>query len=159
MLDSTKLEKLNKLRHELNQNAELSGEENKTAKLIASFLRQCQPDRLIENISGHGVLAIWNGSEKGNDTLFRAELDALPIQETNDLAYNSSREGVSHKCGHDGHMTILCGLALQLASNKPSKGSIMLLFQPAEETGQGAKSVLADKQFQSLNFDYAFCIT
>ena len=55
-------------------------------------------------------------------------------------------------------MTILCGLALQLASNKPSKGSIMLLFQPAEETGQGAKSVLADKQFQSLNFDYAFAL-
>lgn len=158
MLNSTELEKLIDLRHQLHQNPELSGQEANTAQLIYNFLKKCEPDSIIENVGGHGIVAIWNGKEKGNHTLFRADLDALPIQESNDLPYISANQGVSHKCGHDGHMAILCGLALKLANNKPSSGSVILLFQPAEETGQGAKAVLANKEFQSLNFNHAFAL-
>lgn len=158
MLDSTELEKLIDLRHQLHQNPELSGQEANTAQLIYNFLKECEPDSIFENIGGHGVVAVWNGSQEGSHTLFRADLDALPIQESNDLPYISANQGVSHKCGHDGHMAILCGLALKLANNKPSSGSVILLFQPAEETGQGAKAVLANKEFQSLNFNHAFAL-
>lgn len=158
MLNTTELEGLIRLRHQLHQNAELSGQETNTAKLISQFIRECKPDRLIENISEHGILAIWDGAKPGYNTLFRAELDALPIQESNNLTYSSFQNGISHKCGHDGHMAILCGLAIKLANKKPSSGSIMLLFQPAEETGQGARAVLASKKFQSVRPDYVFAL-
>lgn len=158
MLNSNELERLIDLRHRLHQNAELSGQEADTVKLIHGFLKECKPDSILQNIGGHGIVAIWNGKKEGNHTLFRADLDALPIEESNDLAYISVNQGVSHKCGHDGHMAILCGLALKLANNRPSSGSVILLFQPAEETGQGAKAVLANKEFQSLNFNHAFAL-
>lgn len=112
---------------------------------------------MISNIGGQAIIGIWNGSKKGNNILLRAELDALPIQETNDLPYASDIPNVSHKCGHDGHMAILCGVALKLAEQQPS-GDVILLFQSAEETGQGAKAVLADEKFKVLNYDYAFAL-
>ncbi len=158
MLDSTELERLIDLRHQLHQNAELAGQEADTAKLVYSFLKECKPDSILENIGGHGVVAAWNGNEKGNHTLFRAELDALPVQEINQLPYTSKYEGISHKCGHDGHMAILCGLAMLLNKERPKKGDVMLLFQPAEETGQGARAVLADQKFQAISFDYAYAL-
>ncbi|OEK03931.1 hypothetical protein BFP97_18080 [Roseivirga sp. 4D4] len=152
------LNKLIDLRHVLHQNPELSGHEENTAKTISEFLGLCKANQIIENVGGHGVIGIWNGSEKGSNILLRAELDALPIQETNDLPYASGIPSISHKCGHDGHMAILCGVALKLAEDRPKQGDIILLFQPAEETGQGAKAVLSDKKFKALNYDYAFAL-
>nr|WP_255552092.1 amidohydrolase [Roseivirga sp. E12] len=146
------------LRHTLHQNPELSGNEVNTAKAILSFLEQCNPDQLIPDVGGHGIIAIWKGTKKGQNILLRADLDALPIQETNDLPYKSLKKAVSHKCGHDGHMAILCGVAINLANEKPERGDIILLFQPAEETGQGAKAVMADKKFQAIEYDYAFAL-
>ncbi len=158
MLDSTQLNKLIDLRHSLHQNPELSGREINTAKTISEFLRACKADQVIDDIGGQGVVGIWNGSKKGNNILLRAELDALPIQETNELPYASETPSISHKCGHDGHMAILSGIALKLAEDKPRQGDVLLLFQPAEETGQGAKAVLADEKFKALSFDYVFAL-
>ncbi|GAB3195672.1 amidohydrolase [Pontibacter aydingkolensis] len=147
------------LRHDLHQHPELSGKEHLTAARVTQFLQKYNPDTLITGIGGTGVVAIFNGISDGGPTvLFRAELDALPIQEVNNMIYASATEGISHKCGHDGHMAILAGLAKLLHQNKLPKGKVILLFQPAEETGQGAFAVLQDQQFKDLKPDYVFAL-
>lgn len=158
MLNSTEINRLIDLRHQLHQQPELSELESLTAQTIASFLQDCKPDDLLEGVGGHGIVAVWKGEEKGENILFRADLDALPIQEVNDLTYASKTDGVSHKCGHDGHMTMLCGLALLLSKKKPIKGDVILLFQPAEETGKGARAVLADPNFSALTYQHAYAL-
>ncbi len=142
--------KLRDLRHELHAHPEISGNEHRTAERIIEYLRELAPDELITNIGGTGILARFDGSARGDDLLFRAELDALPIQEELEVAHKSLIDGVSHKCGHDGHMAILCGLAGKLAEKRPEKGRVWLLFQPAEENGEGAKAILNDRRSDVL---------
>lgn len=146
------------LRHELHKNPELSGSEKKTARRLIKFLKPLKPDLLIEKVGGHGVLAVFESGNPGAEVLFRADIDALPISELNDLEYSSVTAGVSHKCGHDGHSAILAGLAAHISANRPQKGRYLLLFQPAEETGFGAVSVLNDPVFKSYNPDYCFAL-
>jgi len=109
---------------------------------------------------GYGVAAAFHGLEaaSGPTVLVRAELDALPIQEDSAAAHASQTPGVAHLCGHDGHMTILLGLARRLAEGRPKRGRIILLFQPAEETGQGALAVARDPRFAELRPDFAFAL-
>src|SRR5699024_7043285 len=112
-----------------------------------------------ENIAETGVLAVIEGKEKGKTLLFRCELDALPIhEETPVTPYQSKHIGVAHKCGHDGHMSILLGLAQKLVLQKPKSGKVLLLFQPAEETGQGAKAVIDANVLEDYSIDYAFAL-
>jgi amidohydrolase len=85
-------------------------------------------------------------------------MDALPINETMDIPHRSVTSGISHKCGHDGHMTILMGVAARLHRTPPSKGSVVLLFQPAEETGEGARRVITDSKFVNIEPDFAFAL-
>lgn len=145
-------------RKELHRYPEVSGNEEATAKRVVDFLKNYEPDEIITNIGGHGVAAIYNGKKVGKTTMFRCELDALPIQETNNFDHKSVYDNVSHKCGHDGHMAILCGLAAILSADKPKKGRIILLFQPAEEDGSGAEKVLSDSKFKSLEPDFIFAL-
>jgi len=152
------ISKLTKLRHFLHQNPELSGFEFNTSKKILQYLESCNPAELIHQIGKTGLIAVFNGKKDGPKTLFRCELDALPIQETNDFNHNSTIEGVSHKCGHDGHMAILCGLAELLSESSNFDGTVYLLFQPAEEDGEGAKKVLNDSQFKDIKPDYVFAL-
>ncbi|MEO8252994.1 MAG: amidohydrolase [Flavobacterium sp.] len=152
------LDSLINLRKELHQYPEVSGKEVATAKRILSFLEKFPPDEIISHIGKTGIAAVYNGKELGKKVLFRAELDALPIDEINDFEHLSLNKGVSHKCGHDGHMTILCGLALQLHHKRPESGAVILLFQPAEEDGSGAQKVIADKRFLKLQPDYVFAL-
>lgn len=152
------MKELIQLRHELHKYPEVSGKETKTAQQILDFLSNYAPDELITNIGGEGILAIYKGKEDGKSILFRCELDALPIQEINSFNYKSVYKGVSHKCGHDGHMAILCGLAKTLHENPLEKGTVMLLFQPAEENGNGAKRVLNDSKFDAIQLDFAFAL-
>ena len=105
-----------------------------------------------------GLLAIFNGNEEGKTVMLRADIDALPIQEVNTFEHKSVNEGVSHKCGHDGHTTILLGVAKLLTENPLPKGKVLLLFQPSEENGRGAQSVLEDSYFKQLNIDYVFAL-
>ena len=145
------------LRKELHQYPEVSGKEIETAKRIISFLENYPPDELITNIGTTGIVAIYNGKKAGKTILFRSELDALPIDEVNTFEYKSVNQGVSHKCGHDGHMAILCGLAMKLHEKRPDTGTVILLFQPAEEDGSGAQKVLSDPKF-SYKPDFAFAL-
>jgi amidohydrolase len=152
------LEHLIQLRHELHRHPEISGNEQQTAARIRNYLLPLQPNELLTEVGGHGVVATFDSGKPGPTLLFRAELDALPIQEINTFEYGSSRAGISHKCGHDGHATILCGLAERLAKNKPTRGKVHLLFQPAEETGTGAAAVLADPKFSSIKPDMGIAL-
>ena len=102
------------------------------------------------------MAALDKGKEPGKRILIRGDIDALHIPEPNGVSYRSQHEGVSHKCGHDGHAAILCGLASLLTDCRPEKGEIVLLFQPAEETGQGAKAILRDPQFKKILPDTAY---
>jgi amidohydrolase len=152
------LKELIQLRQELHKHPEVSGNESKTAQRILDFLSKYKPNQVITNLGGVGILAIYKGKEDGKSVLFRCELDALPIQEINSFDYKSIYEGVSHKCGHDGHMAILCGMAKSLYENPLEKGTVILLFQPAEEDGNGAKRVLNDSNFDAIKPDFAFAL-
>jgi amidohydrolase len=110
------------------------------------------------NVGGTGIIAIYKGAEEGKSILFRCELDALPIKETNSFEHKSVKNNVSHKCGHDGHMAILCGLASELHHQRPENGNVILLFQPAEENGSGAKKVANDDNFKKYKPDYVFAL-
>jgi amidohydrolase len=151
------------LRHDLHQHPELSGQETETARRIIHFVKPFNPTRIVSSLGGNGVAIIYEfgQTEPGQNTptlLFRSELDALPIQEVNSFAHRSGRAGVSHKCGHDGHSTILAGLAMWLQQASFATGRVVLLFQPAEEIGQGAKAVLEDPCFAAFRPDYVFAL-
>jgi len=143
------------LRKHVHQHPELSGKENNTAKFVINTLKQFSCT-IKQNLGGTSLVAIFNSEKKGKNILFRAELDALPIQEINTFNHHSKTKGVSHKCGHDGHLCSLLALA-ELLHNKPLEtGTVYLLFQSAEETGKGAAAVLNSAFFKTLAIDYAF---
>ena len=150
--------KLHNFRKHLHQNPELSNLEHQTAQKVVDYLTPLLPDQILTEIGGTGVAVIFNGEQPGDHVLFRCELDALPIHEKNNFAHRSNVDGVSHKCGHDGHMAILCGLAEKFSHNRAFSGKRILLFQPAEETGEGAIAVTKDKQFKTLEVDYCYAL-
>jgi amidohydrolase len=152
------IKKISTLRKQLHQAPEISGEEKLTSRKIKSYFETLSPDEIIEGLGGHGLAIVYNGDEEGPSTLFRAELDALPITENNAFSYISHNPGVAHSCGHDGHMAILCGIGLILSKQRPKKGRVILLFQPAEETGRGAKEVIESPNYKKINPDYAFAL-
>lgn len=144
-----------RLRRELHRAAELSGGEAGTASLIQERLQSYGPADVVTGIAGSGLAARWPGRGDGASVLVRCELDALPIADGNALDHASRTSGVGHKCGHDGHMATLVAVAASLAERPPEAGSVTLLFQPAEETGQGGANVLADPKFAGLEPDVA----
>ncbi|MCA1801987.1 MAG: M20/M25/M40 family metallo-hydrolase [Rhodothermaceae bacterium] len=144
------------LRRELHKYPEIANLEAGTAGIIAKVLEETGPDALLTGIGGYGLAAVYNGSEDGAAVMFRAELDALPVADEIDTGYRSVNEGLGHKCGHDGHMAVLVGLGMYFKEHPPAKGKAILLFQPAEETGEGSKRVIEDARFRELKPDYAF---
>ena len=146
------------LRHDLHRHPEVSGHEAQTAQRIVQEFAPLSPDQMVTDLGGHGVAAVFEGPGAGPTVLFRCELDALPIYETGTPAHRSLAEGVGHLCGHDGHMAILMGLARLLSRQRPAQGRVVLLFQPAEETGAGAKAVLEDEKFDPIQPQYAFAL-
>ena len=145
-------------RHHLHQHPELSFQEVQTAARIKQWFSAYAPDEMLENLGGSGMAMIYHGVEDGPVTLIRCELDALPIQEKGSAVYRSSTPGVAHLCGHDGHMAMVCAVGAHLSVHRPQKGKVVLLFQPAEETGEGAIAVANDPQFAELQPDYAFAL-
>ncbi len=158
VLGKSQLKEITKLRRTLHSYPELSGHEKHTAGRIKAFLKLSDPDRIIEGLGGHGIAAIYDSGNRGPAVLLRADLDALPIDEVNGFAHRSQSQGVSHKCGHDGHMAILAGVSTILKNHRPSVGSAILLFQPEEETGQGAAKVITDPKFDAIRPDYVFAL-
>lgn len=122
------------------------------------FILRHSRAEILEGLGGYGLAAVFSGTAPGPTVLFRADLDALPINEQSDVEYRSRVSGVAHLCGHDGHMAILCGLAMHLSRNRPRQGRAVLLFQPAEETGTGAARVIADPGFKKIRPDFAFAL-
>ncbi|HKL07534.1 MAG TPA: amidohydrolase [Bacteroidales bacterium] len=151
-------EKIISLRHELHQYPELSDSEAQTALRIINVMESYHPDQIITEIGGHGVAVVFKGKKEGPSVLFRCELDGLPIDDLIDTSYQSQTQGVGHKCGHDGHMAILVGLGDAFSKNRPEAGEVILMFQPAEENGQGAYRVVNDERFKALNIDYVFAL-
>jgi amidohydrolase len=143
-------------RHRLHAMPELSGQEMRTAAEVQRFLSATRADRVLTGLGGHGVAAVFEGAAPGPTLMFRAELDALPIAEDGERAYRSEVPGMGHQCGHDGHMASLAGLALGLSRQPPARGRVVLMFQPAEETGAGAAAVIADPRFSEIRPDMAF---
>ncbi|WP_200975525.1 amidohydrolase [Echinicola sp. 20G] len=152
------LQILTKFRKALHQYPELSHQEKETAHFIVDFFEPLNPSEIIEKLGGYGLAIVFRGKEKGPRTLFRCELDALPIHEELNTNHKSKLEGKSHTCGHDGHMAIIAGLGLGLADKPLEKGEVVLLFQPAEETGEGAEKVIKDKNFAKIKPDFAFAL-
>ncbi len=147
-----------RLRKTLHRYPELSGQERQTAGWIKAFVEKYNPDGIIEQLGGHGLAAIFESGTDGPTVLLRAELDALPIQESNTFEYRSQHEGIAHKCGHDGHASIIAAMAMVLSRQKPSKGRVVLLFQGEEETGKGAEKIIKDPKFQEIKPDFVFAL-
>ena len=149
---------LSAIRHELHRHPENSGKEADTARKIIRHLLLTQPDALYRDLGGHGVAACYKGHKPGPKVLIRCDMDALPIPENLPLAYRSQNMGISHKCGHDGHMAIMLGVSSEFGRRAPETGEVILLFQPAEETGEGAMSVLNDPRFEQIKPDWVFAM-
>ncbi len=158
MLSNAEIVHLTGFRHALHQQPELSGQEAATARAVAQFLAPTLPDRVVTGLGGHGVAVVYDSGRPGPTVMFRAELDALPIEETGAVPHRSRSLGKGHLCGHDGHMTILAGLGLVLGRQRPARGRVILMFQPAEEDGSGAARVLADPAFAPLCPDWVFAL-
>lgn len=142
----------------LHQQPEISNEEENTAAAVVAFLRDSGPDKVLTGIGGHGVALVYDGAAPGPTVLFRCELDALPIEELSEVAHASRVPGKSHMCGHDGHMAIVAGLGRRFGRQRPARGRVVLMFQPAEETGDGAAAVVADPRYQEIAPDFAFSL-
>ena len=134
---------LTEIRHTLHQLAEPSNQEVKTQKFILDTLSQFKPTAVHTFDNSRNILAIFDSGVAGPTQLFRGDFDAVRVDETIDVPYASQTAGVAHKCGHDGHATMLLGLAEQLHLHPVPKGRVLLFFQAAEETGEGAGQLLA----------------
>ncbi|MDP8231566.1 MAG: amidohydrolase [Candidatus Zophobacter franzmannii] len=142
------------LRHLLHQNAELSNYEELTSGIVKQYIIDLNPTEIIN--FDYGFAFVWDSYKKGETIMFRADMDALPIQGECDVSYCSKNPNVNHSCGHDGHMTILYGLAKKISNDLPQTGKVVLLFQPAEETGEGAHNITEDPKFNSIKPDKIF---
>lgn len=158
MLSNRDIAELTEWRRELHRYPEVSRDEAGTAMRVHAALQGLQPDQVLTGLGGHGIAAVFNGADPGPTVLFRAELDALPIEEISEAPHRSTIPGKGHLCGHDGHMALLMGLGRLIARQKPQRGRVVLMFQPAEEDGSGAGAVVADPGFASIRPDWAFSI-
>jgi len=139
----------------MHRNPELSMREQETAKYIAGLVGQWGYE-VETGIGKHGIVASMTVGNGGKAIGLRADFDALPIQEDNELEYKSRVAGVSHLCGHDGHTTMLLAAGKYLAETKNFAGTVRLIFQPAEETMQGAPAMIKDGLFDRFPVDAVF---
>ena len=131
------------IRHYLHAHPERSFKEYETSAYIEKLLR-AHDIEVLNNPLETGVVGLIRGEQPGPRIALRADIDGLPIQEDTGLPFSSVNDGVMHGCGHDLHMSYMLGAAFWLAKRrKRIKGSIKLLFQPAEELGLGAKAMSA----------------
>src|SRR5262249_55552066 len=150
------VQQLIETRRDFHAHPELAFEETRTSSIVTDRLRALGLTPAT-GIGKTGVVAIVEGGKPGKTVLLRADMDALPIQEENDTPYRSQNPGKMHACGHDCHTSILLGVAKQLVERKSSLGGrIKLCFQPAEEVGGGANSMIEDGALRDPKPDAAF---
>ncbi|HPD91412.1 MAG: amidohydrolase [Rhodobacter sp.] len=133
-------------RRDLHEHPELLYDLPRTSALVARRLEAFGCDEVVPGIGRSGVVGVIRGrrTDSGKVTLFRADMDALPINEITGLDFASKTEGKMHACGHDGHTAILLGAAKYLAETRNFDGTVVLAFQPAEEGGAGGKAMVDD---------------
>ena len=133
-------------RRHIHANPELLYETHETAAFVADRLREFGVDEVVTGIGQTGVVGVIRGRANGSGKVvaLRADMDALPIEEATGLDYASNNPGKMHACGHDGHTAMLLGAAKYLAETRNFDGTCIVIFQPAEEGGAGAKAMLDD---------------
>lgn len=141
---------LTALRRELHAHPEIGFEEHYTARRVVESLKVCGVDEIHTQIGKTGVVALIHGRRRDSGRMIglRADMDALPMNELNDFAWKSTRAGLMHGCGHDGHTTMLIGAARYLAETRCFDGTAVLIFQPGEEGFAGAKAMIEDGLFE-----------
>ncbi|QFS84186.1 M20 aminoacylase family protein [Roseivivax sp. THAF197b] len=145
---------LTAIRHDFHAHPELGFEETRTSGIVAQKLRDYGVDEVHEGLGGTGVIGIIKGKGEGNRRVgLRADMDALPIEEASGVPYASTNPGRMHACGHDGHTTMLLGAARYLAATRDFAGSVVLIFQPAEEGLGGARRMIAEGLFEKFPCD------
>ena len=155
-MDTEWHQRLTQWRRHLHAHPGLTLHEQHTAAFVVEKLREIGVTEITQAVGGHGVVATLRRG--GNRSVgLRADMDALPIQETNAaLPWASTSPGVMHACGHDGHTTALLGAAKLLLDDPGWSGTVQLVFQPAEEGGGGARSMIADGLFQRFPMERIF---
>lgn len=143
------------LRRDIHAHPELCFEERRTADLVAARLTQwgIQVDR---GMGGTGVVGIIKNGTSDRAIGLRADMDALPLQETNTFAHASRHPGKMHACGHDGHTAMLLAAAQHLSRHRDFDGTVYLIFQPAEEGGGGAREMMRDGLFEKFPMEAVF---
>jgi amidohydrolase len=133
-------------RRDFHENPELGYEVHRTAKIVADKLKEFGVDEVVTGIGRTGVVGVIKGKNtaSGHVIGLRADMDALPIQEQTNKPYASKIQGKMHACGHDGHTAMLLGAAQYLCMTRDFNGTAVVIFQPAEEGGAGAKAMLDD---------------
>lgn len=150
-------------RRYLHEHPELGFQEHETAKFVAERLRSLGFDEVTTGVGKTGVVALLRGTAPGPGAgkvvALRADMDALPILEENEVDYRSQNDGVMHACGHDSHVTMQLGVARMLAKRRNDfGGTVKFIFQPAEEGLGGATAMIADGAFENPKPDAVFGI-
>ncbi|HXF46276.1 MAG TPA: M20 aminoacylase family protein, partial [Burkholderiaceae bacterium] len=143
------------IRRDIHAHPELRFEERRTADLVAAKLSEWGIE-VHRGLGGTGVVGVIRHGSSGKSIGLRADMDALPIQEANEFAHRSVYPNKMHACGHDGHTAMLLGAARYLAQTKPFDGTVVLIFQPAEEGGAGAQRMIDDGLFERFPCDAVF---
>lgn len=133
-------------RRDLHAHPELMYDLPRTSRFVADLLQDFGCDEVVTSIGRSGVVGMIKGAKPGSRKVIglRADMDALPIHEETNLTYRSSIAGKMHACGHDGHTAMLLGAARYLAATRNFSGTVIVIFQPAEEGGAGAKAMIDD---------------
>ena len=145
-------------RRYLHQHPELQFDCHKTAAFVVERLKEFGVDEIHEGIATSGLVAIINGQGDGPTIGLRADMDALPMEETTGLEHASTVKGAMHACGHDGHTTMLLGAARYLAETRKFSGRVALIFQPAEEGGGGAGVMVEEGIMDTFGINEVFGI-
>ncbi|HOU13588.1 MAG TPA: M20 family metallopeptidase [Anaerolineae bacterium] len=146
------------LRRNFYMHPELSGEEKRTARIVAARLRKLGL-AVQTRVGGYGVVGVLQGARPGPTVAYRADMDAMPIQDTLEKSYRSLALGVKHACGHDVHMTVALGAAEVLAARRDDlAGTVKFIFQPAEESLDGARAMLAAGVLEDPKPDAIFAL-
>jgi hippurate hydrolase len=146
-------------RRDLHAHPELLYDVHRTAGAVAEKLRSFGCDEVVTGIGRTGVVGIIRGSAAGEGARvigLRADMDALPIEEANDLPYKSTVPGKMHACGHDGHSAMLLGAARYLAETRNFAGTAVVIFQPAEEGGAGGKAMVQDGLMERFHIEEVY---
>jgi amidohydrolase len=153
------LNQMREIRRDLHRHPELGAQEVRTSRIVADYLKNLGLD-VRTGVGGYGVVATLYSQQKGKGVALRADMDALPVEEKNDVPYASVKRGVAHCCGHDGHTAILLGAANLLCKFSDSlKGNVKFIFQPSEDKAPGgAIPMIADGALRDPDVDGIFSL-